>query len=69
MRVRELIDELRKENQDMVVFLSGDSEGNSFFPLEAIGTAEYRDIGIKMDAIRVGERAVVLWPESAPIPS
>jgi hypothetical protein len=75
--VAELIEFLRQMDQEALVVLSRDPEGNGFSELHQVGTNTYRDgqIGIekltpelkkagysKEDILAGGVKAIVLWP-------
>jgi hypothetical protein len=77
MKIKELIERLQKENQDDIVVISRDEEGNGFGLLHDIDLAKYKDGGTcpreitpKMreigftdeDIFDGGENCVVLWP-------
>ena len=51
MKVKELIEQLKKLDPDRIVIMSRDSEGNTFCPIDELSTsayrAEYRDIGLE----------------------
>jgi hypothetical protein len=50
MKVKELIKQLQKENQNRIVVMYKDSEGNSYSPLSGLWTGAY-----KADSIYSGE--------------
>ena len=76
MTVKELIERLQAEDQDRIVVLSRDAEGNGFDTLHTIETASYEDGEIGIEAltddlikqgygeedVREGQPALVLWP-------
>lgn len=70
MTVRELIEELRSANQDALVVMSQDPEGNGFSPLDGLGEALYGnneitddwDVSTRKDLDYMLTDAVVLWP-------
>jgi hypothetical protein len=78
MKVRELIKLLRTLNQDAVVVLSTDEEGNGFGPLEDYSvmkydpetrecgfaelTPELKKVGYSEEDLGTGVDAIVLWP-------
>jgi len=41
MKVKDLIKKLQKEDQDRIVVMSRDAEGNGFSPLDEISTCAY----------------------------
>lgn len=68
MKVKDLIKLLKKQNQEAVVILSSDSEGNSYSELSAYGIhfwdEEENEI-FDEDDLEEGhdlEQALVLWP-------
>ena len=72
MNVRELKKQLDGVEDDTVVILSGDSEGNSFSPLVELSFANYmsesqwhgdiEDVEDIEDGEQPGQKAIVLWP-------
>ena len=42
MKVKDLIKLLQKEDQDRIVIMSKDGEGNNYSPLDEISTCSYR---------------------------
>lgn len=76
MKVRELIEELRKHDPERVVIMSQDAEGNGYNPLNDIETGLYHEgeVGLeeltpelikkgysKEDLLK-GECALIFWP-------
>lgn len=70
MTVKQLIEALKKENQDALVVMAKDSEGNSYSPLHQAADCAYRSTKPWNGEIVDGEpsekdgtvAAVVLWP-------
>lgn len=77
MKVKDLIEELKKLDQERIVVLAIDEEGNSFHELVDVATAMYSDgdTGLEEltpelkkkgyteeDVMSDGQKAVVLWP-------
>ena len=70
MTVKQLIEALKKENQDALVVMSKDSEGNSFSPLHQAQDTTYKATRAwdgQIDDSKPSKKngtvaAVVLWP-------
>lgn len=65
MTVAELIEILKKEDQDATVLLSRDPEGNGFAPWAGISREKYIKSGLTIDLVydsTAGRKALVLWP-------
>lgn len=72
MTVKQLIEKLKKENQDALVVVAKDGEGNSFSPLHQAEPATYKAERNWYGYIAEGDpsekdgtvAAVVLWPSN-----
>jgi len=72
LTVKQLIEKLKKENQDALVVVSRDSEGNSFSPLHQAEPSTYKAERNWHGYLTDGTpseadgtvAAVVLWPSS-----
>lgn len=63
MTIAELIETLKHLDNDRIVIMSRDPEGNGYSPLEDVDTGAYKDGEVESEEGLEGERAVILWPK------
>ncbi len=62
MKIKELIDQLKKLDGSLDVYVSGDSEGNQFSPLHQLSTECMTRKGRSFEAGEGATNAIVIWP-------